>query len=378
MKLAAKVARRLEDRILSEGWPIGQQIGRESELATEMGVSRWTLREAMRILEVSGLVETRKGVRGGSFVASSAQAFVSTMIANYLQFIHVPASEFSGVQSVISRLVWETAVARLSPEDRKVVAALLAGLGTVNLSKQLEVVEKIIHVLVRVTDNPALVLFTGAISRMGSEATLYSDLDDDSWYDVFRFLISAISDIAEALLDSNLTRALAANDRYILGCRQIFEGSLLYQGKQISSEATRRAYSFFPPARPLKKVDMVERQIRELIFDEGWRVGAMLGLEAELVDRFQVGRSVLREALRSLEQLGVIEMGRGSNSGLRVVSPDPVIVTEACRRYLRREGTTPGQAGAVREALAGFAGGEQPNAQMRALFLRILSDEETP
>jgi len=51
MKLAAKIARRLEDQILAEGWPVGHQIGRETDMVAEMGVSRWTFREAVRILE---------------------------------------------------------------------------------------------------------------------------------------------------------------------------------------------------------------------------------------------------------------------------------------------------------------------------------------
>lgn len=49
-------------------YPLGSVLPPERELATMLGVSRTTLREAMAALREAGLVETRRGRGGGTFV----------------------------------------------------------------------------------------------------------------------------------------------------------------------------------------------------------------------------------------------------------------------------------------------------------------------
>src|SRR2546428_8016367 len=49
----------------------GDRLGTEQELATEFGVSRPTLREALRLLAGSHLVRASRGPGGGIFVAST-------------------------------------------------------------------------------------------------------------------------------------------------------------------------------------------------------------------------------------------------------------------------------------------------------------------
>jgi len=57
----------LTEKIDSGEWEPGYRLPSEQELATELEVSRITVREAMQRLETSGLVERRRGV--GTFVA---------------------------------------------------------------------------------------------------------------------------------------------------------------------------------------------------------------------------------------------------------------------------------------------------------------------
>src|SRR4051812_21303097 len=88
-KLAEQVARRIEDRILAEGWIVGHPLGREADLAAREGVSRWTFREALRLLEQDGLVVSRRGSGGGLFVAAPMIDVISNGLANYLEFTRV-------------------------------------------------------------------------------------------------------------------------------------------------------------------------------------------------------------------------------------------------------------------------------------------------
>lgn len=61
---------------------------------------------------------------------------------------------------------------------------------------------------------------------------------------------------------------------------------------------------------------VIVKQLRQLIAEENVTVGGKLPSERELAERLQVGRSTVREALRSLELLGLIETRRGEGTFL--------------------------------------------------------------
>ena len=65
----AQVASQLRDLIVTGQLHTGDQLPTEAELATVFGVSRSTVREALRSLSAQNLVFTSRGVTGGTFVA---------------------------------------------------------------------------------------------------------------------------------------------------------------------------------------------------------------------------------------------------------------------------------------------------------------------
>ena len=64
-----QVARQLRESILSGQLAVGERLPVESQLGAAMGVSRSTVREALRLLASQGLVVTTRGVTGGTTVA---------------------------------------------------------------------------------------------------------------------------------------------------------------------------------------------------------------------------------------------------------------------------------------------------------------------
>jgi GntR family transcriptional regulator, transcriptional repressor for pyruvate dehydrogenase complex len=68
---AAEVTRQLVKSIDLGLLPAGTQLPPEAELAEQLGVSTMTLREALATLREQGLLITRRGRGGGSFVQSS-------------------------------------------------------------------------------------------------------------------------------------------------------------------------------------------------------------------------------------------------------------------------------------------------------------------
>jgi GntR family transcriptional regulator, transcriptional repressor for pyruvate dehydrogenase complex len=67
---------------------------------------------------------------------------------------------------------------------------------------------------------------------------------------------------------------------------------------------------------PKKMFLEIVKQLRQIITEENVTVGGKLPSERELAERLQVGRSTVREALRSLELLGLIETRRGEGTFL--------------------------------------------------------------
>jgi GntR family transcriptional repressor for pyruvate dehydrogenase complex len=67
-RMAELVASRLRRRIIGGELADGAELPREAEMLAEFGVSRPSLREALRILETEGLIRIRRGKIGGGVV----------------------------------------------------------------------------------------------------------------------------------------------------------------------------------------------------------------------------------------------------------------------------------------------------------------------
>src|SRR3569623_311227 len=65
-KASDVLAERLREMILSRGLAEGTPLPTERELVAESGLSRASVREAVRVLETEGLVLTKAGRNGGS------------------------------------------------------------------------------------------------------------------------------------------------------------------------------------------------------------------------------------------------------------------------------------------------------------------------
>ena len=73
--LPTQLAEILRSRIIAGEWSPGEQLPSEQALATEVGVSRPTVRAALSLLMASGLVRIRQGA--GTFVASHGTGVVA-------------------------------------------------------------------------------------------------------------------------------------------------------------------------------------------------------------------------------------------------------------------------------------------------------------
>src|SRR5919109_2000203 len=79
--ISEQVADAIRAYMQSEGLRPGDRLGREEDLARRLGVSRPTLREALRLLSSSHLVRASKGAGGGIFVAATPEEGISRTVS---------------------------------------------------------------------------------------------------------------------------------------------------------------------------------------------------------------------------------------------------------------------------------------------------------
>src|SRR5499427_2249319 len=84
-------------------------------------------------------------------------------------------------------------------------------------------------------------------------------------------------------------------------------------------------------------------KVREALFAKEMRPGDFLGTEKDLAERFGVSRIVARDALRTLEALGIVEIKVRSGGGARIAQGNARLFAEALAVQLDLAGVSVGE-----------------------------------
>ena len=113
--------KRLRREIHQGTWPVGSKIPTEAQLVQGLGVSRPSVREAVRSLVQLGLLETRQG--DGTYVVASDELALAMRFA----MDNSDAADILAVRQVLDVLSAETAAKHRSDEDVDALRAALSG-----------------------------------------------------------------------------------------------------------------------------------------------------------------------------------------------------------------------------------------------------------
>jgi GntR family transcriptional repressor for pyruvate dehydrogenase complex len=111
------IVSQIRDGILSGELKEGHRLPNEREMREQFGVSRATLREALRVLETLGVVDVRPGAAGGSFIAAPDGEQLGSALEALLRFRGATAEELAEFRVPFEVESARWAARRADPED---------------------------------------------------------------------------------------------------------------------------------------------------------------------------------------------------------------------------------------------------------------------
>lgn len=194
----------------------GDRLPSERDLCERFGVSRVTVREALRVLEAGGLVEIRVGAHGGAFVSTPTSEQVGEGLAELLTLSPLTAADVTEARMVFELGILPLVVERATDEDidrlfenvRQAEAALKDSAYTMKMSAAF-------HVQVAAcTHNPAIESvvqsFHGPLLMSLREAQVVAPLMGRKGVQEHRKYVEAIRDrdvkTAQAVMTAHLRR----------------------------------------------------------------------------------------------------------------------------------------------------------------------------
>lgn len=95
----------------------GDRLPGERELAERFGIGRSTAREALRSLEVSGVVEARKGIHGGFFIHSGDSGGLTRTVQDMVTLAQASIESVTEARVEITCVATRLACERATPEE---------------------------------------------------------------------------------------------------------------------------------------------------------------------------------------------------------------------------------------------------------------------
>jgi len=112
-----EIAAQIRELVASGRLKPGDRLPAERDLSAKFKVSRNTLREALRALELSGMIELRKGAAGGAFVLPGSSGVVVNGLRDLYHLGAIKPEHLTEARVWLSEVVVRVACERLTEED---------------------------------------------------------------------------------------------------------------------------------------------------------------------------------------------------------------------------------------------------------------------
>jgi len=115
--LTSDIARKMVTHLIRGDWQPGERIPPERELCLKLGVGRASLREALKALEIMGMIEIRLG--DGTYVCNRSEFLSRPLLWAIASSSHAEAHELVEARKLIEIELAGLAAERATPRDTK-------------------------------------------------------------------------------------------------------------------------------------------------------------------------------------------------------------------------------------------------------------------
>jgi GntR family transcriptional regulator, transcriptional repressor for pyruvate dehydrogenase complex len=130
-----QVLAQIERKILDGELRVGERLPSERELAEALGVSRASIREALRALEVMGIIESHigSGPESGSFVSGRSNEALGNLLRLHMALSQISLADLVDIRSQLEQVNARRAAARRTEDDLRHMEALIHSMRAASL-----------------------------------------------------------------------------------------------------------------------------------------------------------------------------------------------------------------------------------------------------
>jgi DNA-binding FadR family transcriptional regulator len=182
LKRGDTLAREIAEEIRREGYRPGELFGSETELLAHYGVSRASLREAIRMLEQHGIAEMRRGLDGGLVVTEPDPGSVIRSASAYLAHLGLTIGPIKEARLLLEPSGAALAAERASGEALAELAAEHVRVLTLAGTEAAEAARNLHERIGDLSGNRVLALFTRVIiaAAWGLDGVAFPELPADA------------------------------------------------------------------------------------------------------------------------------------------------------------------------------------------------------
>jgi GntR family transcriptional repressor for pyruvate dehydrogenase complex len=190
-KVSHYVIEQIRDAILTGEYKPGDRLASERELIDKFQVSKASMREALRVLEGMGLIETRKGTGGGIFAAEVNMNTTVHSLTNFLHFKNVSIGDITALRYFLEPRLAQLAISKITEQDIRILESMTNEEVSGPSNKDQRGIG-FHYYIARFSENPLLILLMDFIESLLADLKIKlnpgSDFYDEVEDDHFRIL----------------------------------------------------------------------------------------------------------------------------------------------------------------------------------------------
>jgi GntR family transcriptional repressor for pyruvate dehydrogenase complex len=207
----------LREQILTGGYDEGASLPSERDIVDETGLGRGSVREALRVLEVEGLIRTKTGRHGGAYTTRPDESGLTRFVSLFVRGRRVPMGALLEARTTLEPSLAYLAALNRTPEDEEALADACtamesttdsAAFGRLNLAWH--------YCIASASHNELLVAFLASIESaiaQGSEA--HAKVFEAEFADIRPAVIRAHRSVTEAVTRGQADAAKRRMERHL-------------------------------------------------------------------------------------------------------------------------------------------------------------------